>query len=191
MLTCQIALKEWAIVVEALALGEQLLLVRKGGIRDPKGAFQLEHREFLLYPTWEHQGEKTEAMIRPEFLERYRTLLAQPPQSAAVPLHVYGGVGYVGRVQDPAQLAGLEKYHIWTPAFFEQRMKYRPQSPTLVVIVRAYQLKRPIEHPIRPEYAGCKSWVPLQEPIPIEGAVPVVDNERFREALRQISGRLG
>lgn len=189
-MTSDIALKEWAVVVEALAAGEQLLLVRKGGIRDPKGAFQLEHREFLLYPTWEHQSEETQSRIRPEFLKRYQAILEHPPHPEAVPLRVYGGIGYIGQVQNSDQLEGLEKYHIWTSEFFVQRMKYRPQAPTLVVLVRAYRLKQPIMHPVRPEYAGCKSWVPLQEAVPIEGAVPVVDNPRFRQALEEISNRL-
>ena len=31
---CQIALKEWAVTVQALARGEQILLLRKGGIHE-------------------------------------------------------------------------------------------------------------------------------------------------------------
>ncbi|MBI3332544.1 MAG: DUF1802 family protein [Candidatus Omnitrophica bacterium] len=189
-MTSGIALKEWAIVVEALAAGEQILLVRKGGIRDPKGAFQLQHREFLLYPTWEHQGEKTEGAIRPEFRQRYEGILRQPHAPAEVPLKVYGGVAFCGEIRAPDQMKGLEDYHIWSPGFFEERMKYRPQAPTLIVVLRAYRLPREIRHPIRPEYAGCKSWVPLSEEIPVESAVPAVDNRRFREALEKVSARL-
>ncbi len=177
-------------VVEALAAGEQLFLLRKGGIRDPKGAFQLEHREFFLYPTWEHQNETPEVRIRPEFRARYKALFSQPHQPAAVALNVYAGVAYVGQVQDPAQLARLEKYHIWTPEFLQQRMKYRPQAPTLVVVLRAYRLPDPVRHPVKPEYAGCKSWVPLTDAIPVEGAVPIIENQRFRQALETISSQI-
>ena len=191
VISSKTALKEWAIVVEALASGEQLLLLRKGGIRDPKGAFQLEHREFLLYPTWEHQSEKTLERVRPEFLERYQSLLDQPHAPTSVLLKIYGGVAYVGEIRDPSQLQGLEKYHIWTPQFLKERMEYRPQAPTLVVVLRAFLLKQPVQHPVKPEYAGCKSWVPLQEEIPVEGAAPVVDNQRFRRALEEISTKVG
>lgn len=186
-LTSSIALKEWAVVVEALAGGEQLLLVRKGGIRDPKGAFHLQHREFLLYPTWEHQAKAPDQNIRPEFRQRFQKLLAPPADPTSVPLRVYGGVAFCGEIRDPAQMAGLEKYHLWTPGFFEERMRYRPSAPTLVVVLRAYTLPRPVAHPVKPEYAGCKSWVPLAEPIPVEGALPVVENRRFRQALKEIS----
>ncbi len=190
MITSNIALKEWAIVTEAMAEGRQLLILRKGGIRDQQGAFQLKHREFFLYPTWEHQSEETEAMIRPEFRERYRLLLASPKPAQTVPLKIYAGVATCGPIRDPEQMAGLEKYHLWTPEFIQGRMKYRPQAPTLVVVLRVYRLPKEIEHPVRPEYAGCKSWVTLAESIPVEGAVPVMENQHFRQALEAIHSRL-
>src|SRR6201994_2689642 len=46
-----IAFKEWAVTVRALAEGEQLLTLRKGGIREPEKHFQLEHDRFFLSPT--------------------------------------------------------------------------------------------------------------------------------------------
>ena len=50
-----LALKEWSSVVAALGSGEQVILIRKGGIADPK--FGLEAERFYLYPTYFHQGE--------------------------------------------------------------------------------------------------------------------------------------
>ena len=50
-----IAFKEWAVTVRALAEGEQLLTLRKGGIREPNKHFALEHDRFFLYPTFDHQ----------------------------------------------------------------------------------------------------------------------------------------
>ena len=50
-----IAFKEWAVTVRALAEGEQLLTLRKGGIREPDKHFALEHDRFFLYPTFDHQ----------------------------------------------------------------------------------------------------------------------------------------
>ena len=52
---CQMALKEWAVTCQALARGEQVLLLRKGGIHEDSKDFRVIHREFLLYPTYEHQ----------------------------------------------------------------------------------------------------------------------------------------
>src|SRR5712692_4652503 len=50
-----IAFKEWAVTVRALAEGEQLVTLRKGGIREPERHFRLEHDRFFLYPTFDHQ----------------------------------------------------------------------------------------------------------------------------------------
>jgi hypothetical protein len=50
-----IAFKEWAVVVDALGRGEQVLILRKGGIREQRGEFQADHHEFWLFPTRYHE----------------------------------------------------------------------------------------------------------------------------------------
>ena len=57
-----VALKEWAAVCHALETGRQIMLLRKGGIHEAAGEFELDHQEFLLFPTYVHQ--KLE-MIKP------------------------------------------------------------------------------------------------------------------------------
>src|SRR5512138_2779668 len=49
------AFKEWAIVVDALGRGEQILILRKGGIAEGRGGFRPEHTRFLLFPTAFHE----------------------------------------------------------------------------------------------------------------------------------------
>jgi len=53
--THNVALKEWAIVDEWLGSGRQVVLLRKGGIHEQRGQFEVEHREFFLFPTYVHQ----------------------------------------------------------------------------------------------------------------------------------------
>ena len=48
-----VALKEWAFVVDALRRGEQIALARKGGLRDARG-FELRADAFWLFPTAFH-----------------------------------------------------------------------------------------------------------------------------------------
>src|SRR5215218_8206585 len=50
-----IAFKEWAVTVRALAEGEQLVTLRKGGIREENKHFEVEYDRFFLYPTFDHQ----------------------------------------------------------------------------------------------------------------------------------------
>ncbi|MEA2244442.1 MAG: hypothetical protein QOD24_3998, partial [Solirubrobacteraceae bacterium] len=42
-----IAFKEWAVTVRALAEGEQLITLRKGGIRESDKRFRVEHDRFF------------------------------------------------------------------------------------------------------------------------------------------------
>ena len=83
----RIALKEWAVVIDALARGRQVFLLRKGGIAEGRDGFELSHREFLFYPTWEHQQA---GLIRPEFREDFER--SRPPSPNLVP------VKYIGKV---------------------------------------------------------------------------------------------
>src|SRR2546430_8399907 len=59
------ALKEWASVIEALDRGDQVVLIRKGGLADR--TFGLEADRFYLFPTNYHDaggGEPTRVLIR-------------------------------------------------------------------------------------------------------------------------------
>ena len=53
------ALKEWATIVNALENGDQTVLLRKGGILEDSSGFVVESEKFFLFPTFEHQENKT------------------------------------------------------------------------------------------------------------------------------------
>ena len=83
-----IAFKEWAVTVRALAEGEQLLTLRKGGIREEHRHFELEHDRFFLYPTFDHQaGDLVRESHKPELAGRSRRAsgrtASRPPAPAA------------------------------------------------------------------------------------------------------------
>src|SRR3954451_21798750 len=62
-----IAFKEWAVAVGALAGGEQLITLRKGGIVGGNKHFESEHDRFFAYPTFDHQqGQFARVSHRPE-----------------------------------------------------------------------------------------------------------------------------
>lgn len=188
VMTSQVALKEWAVVVEAVARGQQTLLLRKGGVADPDETFQLAHREFFLFPTFEHQKRE---QIRAEFHPLFDEVVRRPPPAGQVVLPLYAGVAGHWRVESPDDLRGLERLHIWTPEFLAMRLAYKPEIPTLAVLVRAYRLPKPPITANTPSYAGCKSWVPLDTALPVEGAVPVIENQEFRTTLQSVSAHFG
>jgi hypothetical protein len=58
-------------------------------------------------------------------------------------------------------LSSLRKYHIWNDNYVNQRMNYNPKIPLSVVLLRVYKID-PIEVDVKPEWIGCKSWIPIE-----------------------------
>jgi hypothetical protein len=85
----------------------------------------------------------------------------------------------------------IEDQHIWAPPLIDMRFGYRPENPLYLLIVRTWLLPRPVTVDNTPAYAGCKSWVPLDEPIDTRGARPAIDDAAFEQRRAAILARLG
>jgi len=177
------ALKEWAIVVHALSEGAQIFLLRKGGIKEADGEFCLAAREFLLYPTWEHQKE---GLLKPRYAEAFRLHPAPSQPEGDLRFKHYAVVTDVWPAPPLHRIQQMSGEFVWNEAFLEKRYAYKPHLPLLVLALRVYRLPQSLRVPLLDRYAGCRSWVELEETLPTEGATPVLDDaafERRREAL--------
>jgi hypothetical protein len=164
-----VAFKEWAVICEALAAGKQTLILRKGGIAEEGGEFRPEHSEFLLYPTYFHEHRSG---IKPEFLPLLEIAEAAKPPAGTVRFTHFVRVESVERVTDLEKALALDAQHAWTSDVVKQRFHYR--APGLFMFtVRVFKLVQPVEVVERPEYAGCKTWVPLGAPVDTVGAEEV------------------
>lgn len=194
----EFALKEWAVVCELLAAGEIALLPRKGGIREwgGPGVFELEHRDFLLFPTREH--EKPER-IKPEFLAKTS---ARPAPSGAsgcaadpdtVRLDAFARAERIWKVPSRGVFDRLDDLHPWLPPAIDMRFDYKPENPLYLVALRVHRLLAPIIIPHRPEYRGCRSWVPLlpEDRPEAPGATPAMDDARFAGVLERVDSVFG
>ena len=180
------ALKEWAVVIEALARGEQFLLLRKGGIAEGKRGFELKHHEFLFFPTCEHQHAD---LVRPE----YHALLHEhrPQRDDTLALTYWGRVSdIVPAPRSIERMRLLEPHHIWTDSHIRKRYQYRPDLPLYLVIVRLHRLAQPVSMPMEPRYAGCRSWVDLAEDVEVEPTHPVLPDARFGKARERLLTKL-
>src|SRR5947207_10920342 len=164
-----VALKEWASVCHALETGRQIMLLRKGGIYESAGEFELEHREFIFFPTYLHQNLR---MLKPEAQEGFTPHAAEPQ---TVTLSLAGRVTDIAPVSSRAQMDRLDAEHIWTAPLIEMRFNYRPENPLYVLLVRVYRLAAPAVVQNTPAYAGCKSWVPLETAISSADARAAMD----------------
>jgi hypothetical protein len=180
------AFKEWAVICRALAEGKQALILRKGGIAETAGEFQLEHTRFWLYPTYLHQQESG---IRPDAQPLLQHALAERPPEGVVRLSHWAEVAGVYHVHDIASALKLADLHLWSLETVQARFLYR--APGLYVLpVRVYRTGQSAELPETPAYAGCRSWVELGRELPTDKANPVVDDRAFHEVLRFLEERL-
>ncbi|MBI4372859.1 MAG: DUF1802 family protein [Candidatus Omnitrophica bacterium] len=179
-----IAFKEWASVVSALQGGKQILILRKGGIREETGEFQMEHREFFLFPTYEHQSKED---LKPEAHRDLELVLKAKPNSSLLSLQCYAQV--VGAIQmtDEAELESLRPFHVWSDEAIKKRFHYGRKEGLYVIAVRVFQLPSPQTIEVTPEYAGCKSWVYLKESLKTNGAQPVLSEAVFHREWQAIS----
>ena len=103
------ALKEWAVVIHALATGRQTLLFRKGGIIEDKGDFSVEHNEFFFYPTYLHEHANR---IVPEAAKDLEKVLKNRLPEDRVILSHYGVVHESFELHDVQRLEALRPFHI-------------------------------------------------------------------------------
>ncbi len=199
-----IALKEWAVTVRALAEGEQLVTLRKGGIREENRHFEVLGSRFFLYPTFDHQqaGLVRESHV-PELKRALEDGVWNPPaptarmmesgvpvaQPVSVRLRAWAEVAASWEVTHLDALEALSPYHVWTPEYAAKRFNWKPRHPLHVLLLRAHRIPRPVTIRVRDEYLGCKSWVEVERELPFEGTAVVSDDE-FSAIRADIVSRL-
>jgi len=161
------ALKEGRAAVRALERGRQVVVLRRGGLRER--AFEAQEAlpgRFALLPTEFHAAHLREGLAPPDFdgagggpgsaaaaragevaVSSYAELTGAwaAPSESARPLF------------DALASAGL---HIWSPEFFSARLERDKPGPTSVLELRVYLLTEPI-FVREADFAGCFSWVDL------------------------------
>ena len=185
---CQMALKEWAITCQAIGRGEQILLLRKGGIHEDGKDFRVIHREFLLYPTYEHQKAD---LLRPEHQPALGSLLARPRDEKQITFTHFARAEEVLELEEQGKVDDLAPHYIWTTDYAQSRLRWKPMLPLSVMLLRAYRLESPVTVPWIPEYSGCTSWVEILTDVPLGRLEPVLSDAEFRAQVDAIKGSLG
>lgn len=180
------AFKEWAVVCRALAGGEQLLILRKGGIVEEGGQFKPSEPEFLLFPTYSHQSpDSVVPLARPWLME----MEAEQPEAGTVEFRHWAEVTSALQVRSLAAVLRLRGQHIWSDDVVEERF-HRWRDAIYALVVRVYSLPQPVTLELREEYTGCKSWVELAEDVPTAGSSPVISDAEFARRAADIRAAL-
>jgi hypothetical protein len=180
-----IALKEWQAVIAALDRGAQIFLLRKGGIVESRRGFEPRYAEFLFFPTTEHQHAR---YLKQEWAE-WLAHTAAPPDASLKISHLGQVTDVLRAPRDHTTL--LAAPHVWNEDFIRQRYSYRPDLALYLLVVRIFRLATPRTIPIRPAYAGCKSWVHLTEEVPVEATEPALAEAEFAERRQRLLAQLG
>lgn len=186
--TTRTALKEWAVACKALGRGDQIVLLRKGGISEEHREFRIEHPEFLLFPTYEHQRAD---LVKPLARAELERLVAEPRAAESIELRHWATVAEVLDLTVSDQVAAVDALHLWSESYALERLRWRPRKPLQLMLLRVYRLPRPATLTLLAEYGGCKSWLSLAEPITVEGARPVLDDAAFAEQVERAHRALG
>jgi hypothetical protein len=175
------AFKEWAVVVDALLCGEQVVILRKGGLREGRGGFHIEHPEFLLFPTLFHQQRES---VLPAAQARYDELAPHFPPPETLRIEGFARVVAWQRLESLAAARQLRGQHILRDDVIASRFDWGRDKQIYALAVRVFRLAAPVELPMLAAYGGCKSWIELAEDVPIEGAWPVVSDAGFAAELK-------
>lgn len=184
------ALKEWAVVVRALLAGEQILDVRKGGLREDGRQFTVQTDRCWLYPTLEHQKPE---LIKPAY-RRWLADTREASEPGTIEIDGWADVVGVMTITEADELARLESKLIWTGEYAASRLGWKARQPLWVLALRTHQLATPCVVPYRDEYAGCTSWVEVSglpdDPTRLSGE-PALSDESFTSRLKLVEKDLG
>ncbi len=180
-----VALKEWNATTAALEAGRQILLLRKGGLLDPGGVFELEYPQFWLAPTRFHQDKNLVKPADVAYLDAFEA------ERGIIHLKTLARVAKTWAVslEEVDKLKQLD--HIWSDHWLETRFDYQPENPLLVVALRVSVLPQTQQLEMRPQYSGCKSWIELETAISTGNAQTVLTDEEFTAKLAAAEQILG
>jgi len=179
------ALKEWSVAVDAIAQGNQIILLRKGGIQEDRGRFRAKSDRAILFPTFEHQKPE---LLKPDYQDSV-TPVASGWHPEEITFKAWAEITHIFLTTEADKVHALGDFHIWQPQLAADRLKWKPKQPLYVLALRAYRLANPVEVDWNVElYGGCRSWVSLNQPIEVDMERPAVNTGDYSTRIEQIEG---
>ncbi len=181
------ALKEWAVAVEALEQGKTIMLLRKGGISEQGGHFQVKSNRVLLYPTYEHQQP---TLLKSGYSDRVIPVISGWHPDT-ITISSWAEITDILPISEENAVKALLPYHIWNEQFISDRLKWKPRQPIYILLLRTYKLA-PQTIAYISEYGGCKSWIDIEKAIALDDTQPVIENATYTQLateIRQITSK--
>ncbi len=182
------ALKEWAVLVDAMVCGDFCAMIRKGGIREQRAGFAVRHDRFLMYPTFFHENsDELAPHVRARLADTHGV---RPPEGTLVLSHV-AEVRAQWRVTEIDVLREIEGEHGLTWKAVESRFHYKNNPGVHVIAVELMSLAHPVAIAESKRYLGCVSWVELDEAVDLGGSHPLAHSAETAKRIEKLSQVLG
>jgi len=173
------AFKEWAVVVEAIGRGDQIVIMRKGGIDEGEHGFEIKHGKFWLFPTRFHQQRD---MVVADAAKAWPGKTLKTDHDKVTIQYACEVVTHI-ELNAIEQIARLRGQHIWKDEVLIKRMTSGDRNCLHALLVRTFSLPQPLNIPVHEAYAGCKSWIQLQTEPSSDLLTPVLDDEAFKQKI--------
>ena len=177
------AFKEWQVITEALGAGEQIIILRKGGISEGRDGFQVEAKRFWLFPTQFHaQREKTKPAAAKWFSSA--SPLAHAP--ATITLRYFADLISAPFLNHWDTVAALAPFHFWTEAAVREKFDWSQPLGLHALVVRIHRLHAPVTLALTHQMSGCKSWIELPQDFTSHPSAPVLGDDTFSKRVAEL-----
>jgi hypothetical protein len=180
-----LALEEWHVVVEAIARGDQVLTLGKGG---GEKALSVAGSAFWLFPSWQRQqASDVQRAWHGELARSNR----ERPVDGTIPIRCHCSVEAAWELTDADQLATLDGWHLWTPGYVRSRLESDPTKPLTVLLLRASALIEPFAVQPSEAHTVVESWVELSAEPPTADLIPALTDTAFQMRSVAVHEALG
>lgn len=194
-----VALSEWAVTCDALARGEQILLLRADLLEtDGAGPASLPRENFWLHPVLEGQSA---SRVADPYRDRMRALSDLDRDDGRVRLQYAATAEHVERIADRDRLFALDGHHTLNRSAVERLLEAGEGGGVLFMVLRVYRRPTALVVEETAEMRDADGWVrvPGEQEARIdrsrmeEEMSPVLSDERFLERkaeVLQLSGSM-
>ncbi len=179
-----IAFKEWTLICDALARGEQSLIIRKGGIAEGRDGFRFKHPDFLFFPTLFHE-QAAKLRVPAD------TALPALREDGQHEIRLAAHVEWTEDLTDWEKIKALAPLHLWQESEIEKRFRQDEKFMVSLAFLRVQKLSEPLLFPDAARYGGCRSWVEVPELTAGTSLIDVLDETTHRKREASVRAVIG
>lgn len=164
-------------IVKALGEGRQTILIRKQNLSST-------HNEFFLYPTYTAQ---TKDRFKEQYYADFDASTAAK-REGELTIRYYAQINEVFEVTTSKVLMDLDTHYVWASSHVKNFFENSRSNKLYVLVLRVFKLPKPevVELPWADTWYKGMTWVNLPEAISVEGLLPVLGDNEFKERVQHI-----